>query len=140
MIGYDWPGGTMKPNDDHGRLPTSERPFRVLIIVGSQRRQYNCPGVDSKARTLMLRMAERLPPDWEIDYEDLGNVFARAHIASCNACVSTSMALCVYPCLPASERVLGKSLKSIAELKEGDEISTGKIEKSWMSSPKAQVF
>lgn len=88
----------MKPNDANGSLPTAERPFRVLIIAGSNRRQYNCPGVDSKSRTLMLRMAERLPAEWEIDYEDLGNVYARAHIQSCNACVSTSMALCVWPC------------------------------------------
>jgi hypothetical protein len=88
----------MKPNDENGRLPTSERPFRVLIISGSDRRQYNCPGVDSKARTLMLRMSERLPQEWEIDYEDLGNIYARARIQSCNACVSTSMALCVWPC------------------------------------------
>lgn len=88
----------MNPNDDNGRLPTSERPFRVLIIAGSDRRQYNCPGVDSKARTLMLRMAERLPQAWEIDYEDLGNIFGRSKIQSCNACVSTSMALCVWPC------------------------------------------
>jgi multimeric flavodoxin WrbA len=88
----------MKPNDENGKLPTSERPFRVLIISGSDRRQYNCPGVDSKSRTLMLRMAERLPQEWEIDYEDLGNVYARARIQSCNACVSTSMALCVWPC------------------------------------------
>ena len=88
----------MKPDDRNGNLPTAERPFRILIIAGSNRRQYNCPGVDSKARTLMLRMAERLPQEWEIDYEDLGNVFARARIQSCNACVSTSMALCVWPC------------------------------------------
>jgi len=88
----------MKPNDANGRLPTSERPFRVLILAGSDRRQYNCPGVDSKARTLMLRMAQRLPPEWEIDYEDLGNVFGRARIQSCNACVSTAMALCIWPC------------------------------------------
>ncbi len=88
----------MKPNDDNGKLPTAQRPFRVLIISGSDRRQYNCPGVDSKSRMLMLRMAEKLPQEWEIDYEDLGNVFARARIQSCNACASTSMALCVWPC------------------------------------------
>ena len=88
----------MKPVDDNGRLPVEQRPFRVLILSGSTRRQYNCPGVDSKSRTLMLRMAERLPQDWEIDYEDLGNVYARARIQSCNGCVSTSMALCVWPC------------------------------------------
>jgi hypothetical protein len=88
----------MKPNDENGKLPTAERPFRVLIISGSGRRQYNCPGVDSKSRSLMFRMAERLPQEWEIDYEDLGNVYGRARIQSCNACVSTSMALCVWPC------------------------------------------
>jgi multimeric flavodoxin WrbA len=92
------PEGDMKPNDANGKLPTAQRPFRVLLIAGSNRRQYNCPGVDSKARTLMLRMADRLPQEWEIDIEDLGNVFARARIQSCNGCVSTSAALCVWPC------------------------------------------
>ncbi len=70
----------MKPNDDNGTLPTTKRPFRVLIISGSNRRQYHCPGVDSKSRALMLRMAERLPPEWEINYEDLGNVYKREQI------------------------------------------------------------
>ncbi|MEP6781884.1 MAG: hypothetical protein ABJC26_18440 [Gemmatimonadaceae bacterium] len=70
----------------------------MLIISGSSRRQYNCPEVDSRARTLMLRMAEALPPEWGIDYEDIGNVYKREQIRSCNACVSTSMALCVWPC------------------------------------------
>lgn len=46
----------------------------------------------------MFRMIEQLPPEWEIDYEDLGNVFGRPRIQTCNACVSTSMALCVWPC------------------------------------------
>jgi hypothetical protein len=86
------------PNDKSGNLPVGERPFLLLLISGSDRRQYNCPGVDSKSRTLMLRRAERLPRNWEIDFEDLGNVYGRARIQSCNACVSTSMTLCVWPC------------------------------------------
>ncbi len=88
----------MKPEDNSAALPPEQRPFRILIISGSQRRQYNCPGVDGKSRTLMMRMAEKLPQDWEIDYEDLSNVYARKKIQPCNACVSTSMALCVWPC------------------------------------------
>jgi multimeric flavodoxin WrbA len=88
----------MRPNDANGALPPAERPFRVLVIAGSDRRQYDCPSVDSKARTLMFRMADRLPADWEIDLEDLGNVWNREQIRTCNACVSTSMALCVWPC------------------------------------------
>ena len=88
----------MKPNDENAKLPPEQRPFRILIISGSDRRQYNCPGVDSKSRTLMLQMADMLPQNWEVDYEDLGNVYGRERIQSCNACVSTSMALCVWPC------------------------------------------
>ena len=88
----------MKPDDSNGLRPANERPFRVLLIAGSGRRQYNCPGVDSKARTLLFRLADALPAEWEVDVEDLGNVFGRARIQSCNACVSTSMALCVWPC------------------------------------------
>ncbi|MGI8742840.1 MAG: NAD(P)H-dependent oxidoreductase [Bryobacteraceae bacterium] len=88
----------MKPDDASGLQPVNQRPFRILIISGSERRQYNCPGVDSKSRALMMRMAGRLPPEWEIDFEDLGNVYGRERIQSCNACVSTSMALCVWPC------------------------------------------
>jgi len=88
----------MRPNDANGALPLEQRPFRVLLIAGSNRRQYDCPGVDSKARALMFRMADRLPQEWEIDLEDLGNVWNREQIRSCNGCVSTSMALCVWPC------------------------------------------
>jgi hypothetical protein len=84
----------MKPNHDNGPLPTSERPFRVLVIAGSDRRQYNRAGVASKARALMLRMADRLPQEREIDDEDLGNADGRQKSQSRNACVSTAMALC----------------------------------------------
>jgi multimeric flavodoxin WrbA len=88
----------MKPNDANGKLPPDDRPFRVLLLAGSDRRQYDCPGIDSKARALMFRMGDRLPQEWEIDLEDLGNVWNREQIRTCNACVSTSMALCVWPC------------------------------------------
>lgn len=88
----------MKPNDENGHKAPADRPFRVLIIAGSNRRQWDCPGADSKARALMFRMHDRLPQDWEIDLEDLGNVWNREQIRTCNGCVSTSMALCVWPC------------------------------------------
>jgi len=88
----------VKPDDRNGHLPPEARPLRVLVIAGSDRRQYNCPGVDSKARALMMKVKDLLPAHWEVDLEDLGNVFGRAQIRSCNACVSTSMALCVWPC------------------------------------------
>lgn len=88
----------MKPDDIQALRAPDERPLRVLLIAGSSRRQYSCPSTDSKARTLMFRMADRLPREWEIDVEDLGNVWNREQIQSCNGCVSTSQALCVWPC------------------------------------------
>jgi len=53
----------MKPDDTNALQSPDSRPFRILILAGSQRRQFNCPGVDSKARTLMLRMAQALPEE-----------------------------------------------------------------------------
>ena len=77
---------------------SSQERVRVLVIAGSQRRQYNCPGVDGKARTFMKRAASRLPESWVVDECDLGNVYGAERIQPCNACVSTSMALCCWPC------------------------------------------
>src|SRR5437868_6048496 len=88
----------MRPDNRNGNLPPERRPVRILLIAGSDRRQYSCPGVDSKARSLALRMEAQLAQQFEIDLEDLGNLYQRARIQSCNACVSTSMALCVWPC------------------------------------------
>ena len=84
----------MNGSDSHD----GSTPLRVLLIAGSQRRQYNCPGVDGKARTFMKRIASRLPDSWHVDECDLGNVYGAERIQPCNACVSTSMALCCWPC------------------------------------------
>jgi hypothetical protein len=77
---------------------TTARPLRVLIIAGSQRRLNSCPGMDSKARALMHRMLGRLPPGWQVDHKDIGNEHGKPKIQACNACVISSMPLCVWPC------------------------------------------
>jgi hypothetical protein len=89
----------MSKDDDKSVIPrTEQRPLRVLLVAGSQRRLHSCPGLDSKARALMLRMAAMMPPGWQVDTEDIGNEHGKPKIQSCNACVSSSMALCVWPC------------------------------------------
>ncbi len=55
----------MKPNDDNAKLPKEQRPFRILIISGSNRRQYNCPGVDGNppySATTLTSKANGWPP------------------------------------------------------------------------------
>src|ERR1700753_2028463 len=76
--------------------PQEVRPLRVLLIAGSQRRLRSCPGLDSKARALMLRMASMMPPGWQVDTEDIGNEHGKPKIQSCNGCVILlDGALCV---------------------------------------------
>jgi hypothetical protein len=77
---------------------TEKRPLRVLLVAASQRRLHSCPGMDSKARALMHRMTAALPAGWQIDTEDIGNEHGKPKIQSCNACVSSAMPLCVWPC------------------------------------------
>lgn len=84
--------------DEPKPVDPSDRPLRVLIVAGSQRRLNSCPGLDSKARALMHRMIGHLPIGWQVDHEDIGNEHGKPKIQACNACVSSSMALCVWPC------------------------------------------
>ena len=71
---------------------------RVLIVAGSSRKKTNCPAVDGKAIFFAKRAREKLYKNWTVDFLDLSNDFGMHKIQSCNACVSTSMALCVWPC------------------------------------------
>jgi hypothetical protein len=88
-----------RPEKPESRLKAGEnRPLRVFVVAGSGRRQHGCPGLDSKARFLMQRMAARLPAGWQIDTEDIGNEHGKPKIQGCNGCVSSAMPLCVWPC------------------------------------------
>jgi len=72
--------------------------MRVFVVAGSSRRITNCPAADSKAKFFAERAKEKLPKDWIVDIFNVGNDYVLPKIQSCNACVSTSMALCVWPC------------------------------------------
>jgi hypothetical protein len=89
---------SLSPDGRDQALPTESRALRVLIVAGSARRLHSCPGLDSKARALMHRMVGALPPAWQVDNEDNANEHGKPRIQGCNACVSSSMALCVWPC------------------------------------------
>jgi len=75
----------MADDPDSPVQPTEDRPLRVLLIAGSARRLHSCPGLDSKARALMHRMAAMMPAGWQIDTEDIGNEHGKARIQSCNS-------------------------------------------------------
>ena len=78
----------------------SETP-RILIIIGSSRSEHTCPGEMSKT----WRLVELVEPifremGFAIDVLDLQptDFRIRKAIHPCKSCVSTSMALCHWPC------------------------------------------
>ncbi len=72
--------------------------------------------MDSTGALRCDQETERLRAEWEIDWEDLGNVYARTRIQSCNACASTVMALCVSPSVAAYGSAMCGSTFRLASL------------------------
>lgn len=75
--------------------------LRVLIINGSARSEHTCPGEMSKSWRL-VKLAEPVFAEMGIavdilDLSTLASEFGR-QIHPCKSCVSTSMALCHWPC------------------------------------------
>jgi hypothetical protein len=82
-------------HDDAGETP------RILIINGSSRSEHTCPGEMSKTWRL-VKLAEAVLGEmgFEIDLLDLSRQTSEfgKQIHPCKSCVSTSMALCHWPC------------------------------------------
>jgi len=78
----------------------SESP-RILIVNGSSRSEHTCPGEMSKTWRL-VKLAEPVffGMGFAVDILDLSRLASEfgKQIHPCKACVSTSMALCHWPC------------------------------------------
>ena len=78
----------------------NERP-RILVINGSSRNEHTCPGEMSKSWR-MVKIAEPCFHEmgFAVDTLDLSRVTSEfgKQIHPCKSCVSTSMALCHWPC------------------------------------------
>jgi multimeric flavodoxin WrbA len=78
------------------------QPARILLVNGSSRTEHTCPGEMSKSWRLVeiARKVTEEQPGFAVDVLDLSRTtseFGRA-IHPCKSCVSTSMALCHWPC------------------------------------------
>jgi len=84
-----------RTHDDSGE------PGRVLIINGSARSEHTCPGEMSKTWRL-VKLAEPVFHEMglAVDILDLSRLTSEygRQIHPCKSCVSTSMALCHWPC------------------------------------------
>jgi multimeric flavodoxin WrbA len=95
-------------------------PSRILIVNGSTRSEHTCPGEISKTLRLALHAREVVEAQDGVE-ADLLNVSDLADqpwkvIHPCKACVSTSMALCHWPCSCYPNHALGQTNDWMAEI------------------------
>lgn len=100
-ISVDWLAASKAIQDAQRRHDSADEAPRILIINGSPRSEHTCPGEMSKTWRL-IKLAEPvfLKEGFKVDVLDLSRLnseFGR-QIHPCKSCVSTSMALCHWPC------------------------------------------
>jgi multimeric flavodoxin WrbA len=116
---------------------------RVLLIVGSPRNDGSCPGEISKTFRLARLAQEVLEKEAiEVDFLDLSLLTSDygRRIHPCKGCVSTSMALCHWPCSCYPNHSLGQVGDWMNEIYERWTAAHGVIIAApvhWYQSPSA---
>jgi multimeric flavodoxin WrbA len=89
-----------------------DSPTRVLLVNASPRSEHTCPGEMSKSWRLVETARAVIEADGtQCDVLDLSLIASQygRHIHPCKACVSTSMALCHWPCSCYPNHALGQT-------------------------------
>jgi multimeric flavodoxin WrbA len=103
----------------HQKNPASRS--RILIVNGSTRSEHTCPGEISKTRRLCQAARTAIEAKkCDVDFLDLSTLADEPWkvIHPCKACVSTSMALCHWPCSCYPNHALGQTNDWMAEIYE----------------------
>jgi multimeric flavodoxin WrbA len=101
-LSVDWLAARRAIQEAQERYDDPNGPCRILIINGSSRTEHTCPGEMSKTWRL-VELAQQVVTensDFQAEILDLSRTtseFGRI-IHPCKSCVSTSMALCHWPC------------------------------------------
>jgi multimeric flavodoxin WrbA len=100
-LAIDWIKASQAIKDAERRYEDPSLKKRVLLINGSSRSDQTCPGEMSKSYRLSM-MVEPIFSEHglEVDFLDLSHLTSEMgrQIHPCKSCVSTSMALCHWPC------------------------------------------
>ncbi|TXH37169.1 MAG: flavodoxin family protein [Rhodospirillaceae bacterium] len=110
-LSVDWLAAHDAIIDAGRRQRDPASPTRVLLICGSPRTDDTCPGEMSKSFRLVSHCQETMiNAGCEVDLLDLSRLTAEYGrvIYPCKACVSTSMALCHWPCSCYPNHSLGQ--------------------------------
>ncbi|HET7359648.1 MAG TPA: flavodoxin family protein, partial [Rhodanobacteraceae bacterium] len=94
------------------RQKRADLPTRILLVNASPRSEHTCPGEMSKSWRLLEAARAVIEADGaQCDVLDLSLIPSQygRHIHPCKACVSTSMALCHWPCSCYPNHALGQT-------------------------------
>jgi len=109
----EWLGTRAKIDAAERRQKDPNSPSRILIINGSTRSEHTCPGEISKTRRLAQHAQEAIQSlaGYEVDFLDISGLADEPWkvIHPCKACVSTSQALCHWPCSCYPNHALGQT-------------------------------
>jgi multimeric flavodoxin WrbA len=119
-LSEDWLATRREIDAAKARFEDPGSPSRILLVNGSTRSEHSCPGEISKTRRLVdaARDAVAATPGFETDVLDLSTLADEPWkvIHPCKACVSTSMALCHWPCSCYPNHAMGQTNDWMAEL------------------------
>ncbi|MET4071318.1 multimeric flavodoxin WrbA [Bradyrhizobium sp. S3.2.6] len=100
-LATDWIRAKEAIDDARRRHDDPAQRARILIVNGSSRSEHTCPGEMSKSWR-MVKLAEPCfyEMGFDVDILDLSRLTSEygRQIHPCKSCVSTSMALCHWPC------------------------------------------
>nr|WP_174772261.1 flavodoxin family protein [Paraburkholderia sp. SG-MS1] len=109
-LSVEWRAASERIKAAQARQQDRSTPSRVLIVNGSSRNDYTCPGEMSKSFRLGKLAQQTLERKaCEVDFLDLSRLNSDhdLHIHPCKGCVSTAMPLCHWPCTCYPNHSLG---------------------------------
>ena len=116
----EWLEARKAIRDAQARQKNPSSPSRILVVSGSTRSEHTCPGEVSKTRRLAVHAADAIKAQagFEVDLLELSHLADEPWkvIHPCKACVSTSMALCHWPCSCYPNHAMGQTNDWMAEL------------------------
>lgn len=110
-LSVEWLAARASIRVAQGEHENASLPTRILLICAASRNDKTCPGEMSKTfRLVQLARDVLAEEECEVDLLDLSHLISEANkvIYPCKACVSTSMALCHWPCSCYPNHALGQ--------------------------------
>ncbi len=100
-LSSDWVAAKVRIDAARKVWANAKSKSRVLVVCGSARNDYTCPGEMSKTFRLVGLVKQVLTKaDIDVDVLDLSLLTSEygRHIHPCKGCASTAMPLCHFPC------------------------------------------